>query len=368
MLQDYLNKKQFYKFTGPPENWITAIKYMTWGLEKKYFSTWSNIMPGDIFLMHSMSTNTRLRNAKSTIIGFGIVGTERKKEKKEFLWIEEKEKHINKWPLLVPFSEIYLFSRFPASQSLPDVTNNNLDRINQLATQLLLHAIPLRYVPDFPVMGSFSTIKNNVAKYILNLPNQIFIFTSPKGLNETYTPSPLLPLEKKEDIFRYGESFSFLKDIKKKIANKEGPNESIFFRDNTLLERANNAHQYTLGKLKSLFENKGYNIYFNKHVDLFATNNQKSYLFEVKSYRNSNFLSQSRKGIVQLFEYEYFEIKKFYNDKKLPELTTFKNLAFSKEPEDINYISFINSLKLGVTFFENSELKSSGKAFGINQI
>lgn len=24
-----LNKKQFFRFTGPPEHWLTAVKYMT---------------------------------------------------------------------------------------------------------------------------------------------------------------------------------------------------------------------------------------------------------------------------------------------------------------------------------------------------
>jgi len=365
MLQDYLGKKQFYRFTGPPENWVTAIKYMTWGLERKYYSYWLNIVPGDIFLMHSMSTNTRLKNIKSAIIGFGVVGIEGKREKNEFLWIEEKEKHNNKWPLLVPFSEIYLFNQFPLPQSLPDVTNNNLKEINKLALQLLSRAVPLNYVPTFPVMGSFSTVQNDIVRHIFDYSSQFFVITSGKELIEAYTPSPLLELEKKEDVFRYGTSLFFLEDVKKKVMNKK---ESMVIRDNTLLERANDAHQETLGKLKSVFESKGYKIYFNRHVDLFALNQQKSYLFEVKSYENVNFLNQSRKGIVQLFENEYFEIKNFYNEKKLPELPIFKNLTFSRKPEDSNYVRFINSLKLGVTCFKNNELKPVGKVIGIDQI
>ena len=365
MLQDYLGKKQFYRFTGPPENWVTAIKYMTWGLERKYYSTWVNITPGDIFLMHSMSTNTRLKDAKSAVIGFGVVGIEGKREKNELLWIEEKEKHINKWPLLVPFSEIYLFNEFHLPQSLPDVTNNNLKEINNLAVQLLSKAVPLSYIPTFPVMGSFSTVQNDIVKRIFDYSNQFFVIASSEEPAETYTPSPLLELEKKEDAFRYGTSLFFLEDVKKKVMNKK---ESMIIRDNTLLERANDAHQDTLGKLKSLFENKGYKIYFNMHVDLFAINRQRSYLFEVKSHENANFLNQSRKGIVQLFENEYFEIKKFYDEKNFPESPIFKNLAFSKRPEDTNYIRFINSLKLGVTCFKNSELKSIGEIVGIDQI
>ena len=120
-----LPKKGFYKFTGPPENWITAIKYMTWGLEEKHRKRWAQIQPGDLFMMHSTSTETRLKNATSSIIGFGVVAAVSKREKNENLWIEEKEINQNKWPLLVPFSEIYLFSDF-ASENLPDVEFSNL--------------------------------------------------------------------------------------------------------------------------------------------------------------------------------------------------------------------------------------------------
>ena len=31
-----LEAKGFYRFTGPPEHWLTGIKFMTWGLEQKY--------------------------------------------------------------------------------------------------------------------------------------------------------------------------------------------------------------------------------------------------------------------------------------------------------------------------------------------
>ena len=42
-----LNAKNFFRFTGPPENWLTAIKFMTWGLEEKYLSRWKEIQTGD---------------------------------------------------------------------------------------------------------------------------------------------------------------------------------------------------------------------------------------------------------------------------------------------------------------------------------
>lgn len=367
MLDNRFDKKQFHKFTGPPENWVTAIKYMTWGLEEKHRSSWEKIMPGDIFLMHSMSTNTRLKKfikPNSGIIGFGVVG-DFKKEKSEFLWIEEKENKINKWPLLVPFSEIYLFNSFPSADLVPDVTNDNLYQVAELAKQLLAKSVPLKAIPGFPPMGSFSSVKSNIVDEIFNYSKELFLVNSFKNQGEIYIPSPLLKFDEKEDIFRYETSLSFFNDINKKTINKK---ESLFMRDNSILERAEDAHQSTLEKIRNLFKNKGYDVYFNKHVDLFATNNKQSYLFEVKSYENRNFTIQARKGIAQLFEYEYFEIKKFYRDNKISETPIFKNLTFSQKPKDINYIEFLNSLKLGVSYFGNGDLSPIGESFGINNI
>lgn len=50
MNPDSLRNKKFFKFTGPPENWLTAIKFMTWGLEEKYREQWKRILPGDHLL------------------------------------------------------------------------------------------------------------------------------------------------------------------------------------------------------------------------------------------------------------------------------------------------------------------------------
>ena len=111
-----LLKRNFFRFTGPPENWLTAIKFMTWGLEKKYESRWSEIQPGDVFFMHSTSTGSKFKNAKSSIIGLGVIGSNFT-IKDSYLWIKEYGEKTNIWPLLVPFSEIYLLSDLPNSDA-----------------------------------------------------------------------------------------------------------------------------------------------------------------------------------------------------------------------------------------------------------
>ena len=73
-IQKALHNRNFFRFTGPPENWLTAIKYMTWGLEEKYRDRWSKIQIGDVFLMHSTTESLFYKNAKSAIVGLGVVG------------------------------------------------------------------------------------------------------------------------------------------------------------------------------------------------------------------------------------------------------------------------------------------------------
>jgi hypothetical protein len=81
-----------------------------------------------------------------------------------------------------------------------------------------------------------------------------------------------------------------------------------------MLARAEIVHSTILQKLIELFKSKGYDTRSNRFVDLFAHNDEKAYLIEVKSTENKNFRSQARKGIVQLFENDYFDISRFTDE------------------------------------------------------
>ena len=73
-LRKVLFNRNFFRFTGPPENWLTAIKYMTWGLEEKYLDRWKKIKSGDVFLMHSTVDSAFYKKPVSSIVGLGVVG------------------------------------------------------------------------------------------------------------------------------------------------------------------------------------------------------------------------------------------------------------------------------------------------------
>lgn len=71
-------------------------------------------------------------------------------------------------------------------------------------------------------------------------------------------------------------------------------------------QRANLTHKVLLEKLNDYLIKNGAKALENEHIDLYAQlPNNKNFIFEVKSIDEFNLLSQTRKGISQLYEYRY---------------------------------------------------------------
>ncbi len=362
MNTEEISERQLYKFSGPPENWITAIKFMTWGLEDKHLDRWKQIEPGDIFLMHSMGTNTIVKEARSSIIGFGVVSPAFSR-KDGPLWLQEIVQRKNIWSLLVPFSEIYLFSELRSPEVLEAPTTSNIELIIKEAKELLTNAPTL---PEgFPQMGSFSSVRPEIVARIFEEASRFYLYNSNENVRETYMrPSPLRKIDRPEQILRKPVSLSNLETIKKKTIML---GKVTFAKDLQYNERAESAHHETLSFLFELLKSQGYDTYSNSHVDLFAIRGDQSYLFEVKSFNQKNFRSQSRKGVVQLFEYEYFEIRKFLEDRD-KKVRPNKALIYSQEPIDTNYINFINHLNMSVGYFSSRKFVASGQKSSLTNI
>lgn len=354
--QEIANRK-FFRFSGPPENWITAIKFMTWGLEDKLATQWEKIEAGDIFLMHSMKTNTIVKNSPSAVIGFGVVAPDFRR-KDSPLWLEEIEQHKNRWPLLVPFSEIYLFSELRPSQLLEAPNGKNHELVTKECHELLAKAVPISEI--FPKMGSMSSVKPERVIEIFKQVERFYLYNSIGVTQESYFKIPdLKKVDAPQDFkVRKPATLKELNVVKQKTIRK---GLITYTKDLQALEKADNAHQQTLELLRELLTDFGYEIYSEpRSVDLFAIKNQQSVLFEIKSLGNKNFRNQARKGVGQLFEYEYFEVRKFLEEKNINTKPT-KALIFSEEPPDNKYIEFIESLKIGVGHFYERKFQPSGQ-------
>ncbi|HEY4494261.1 MAG TPA: hypothetical protein VJB95_02415 [Candidatus Paceibacterota bacterium] len=363
-----LKTKQFFRFTGPPEHWLTAFKYMTWGLEEKHRASWKKIQTGDIFFIHSTGAQaSAFSNAASGIIGIGVVGFDFS-VKDGPLWHYEIKNNTNKWPLLVPLTEVYLFSELPDPASWDSPEPKNDGKTYTLIEQLLKNRVPISQIKGFPQMGSFSSVSFDVAQQILFQDKPLFVYSghSKRGIikNEE-KPSDLSEVHNATETLRSAASLRFLEEINRRLIIKP---YSLVIRDNDILARAEASHYSVLQKLIDIFRQKGYSTLSNKHVDLFAHDGDRSFLFEVKSTENRNFRVQARKGIVQLYEYDYFEINKFKRENSLAFKNQYKILVPSQEPKDNKYIDFINALDLGVATVGEDTLKPIGKDFGFSRI
>ncbi len=373
-LASVLNTKNLFRFTGPPEHWLTAVKFMTWGLEEDLRDRWMRIRPGDIFFIHS-TQNSEFKNARSGIIGLGVIGPDFS-EKKNPLWFYETANKVNRWPLLVPLSEIYLFNELPSPDMWENPSTNNIPETTRLIDQLLSNYIPLSTIPEFPKMGSFSSVRPEVAARILFDKRPLYLYTG-YGVTDSLIKKPieeiktefvdrqLDEIKSSTEALRYADTLRIFDSVKARVINEP---TSQYIRDNELLDRANIVHATILQQLIDMFRRHGYETRQSKTVDLFAHNKKRAFLFDVKSTENNNFRSQARKGIAQLFEYEYFDVQKFADDNELAFEQKHKLIVPSQIPQDSRYVEFINSLKIGVATVHNDSLTPIGSDLGFSQI
>jgi hypothetical protein len=367
LVSDIIDKKGLYRFTGPPENWLTAIKFMTWGLNKKNENKWKEIQPGDLFILHSTKSN-RFSNSKPSFIGFSIVGSNFS-IKDNLLWIEEQESKKNIWPYLVPFSEIYLYSELPnpSTWESPNLISN--EQIPRLIGELLKKAIPFNMIDAFPAMGSMSTVTEKVALNIINFNLPFYLFTNHQAdsVANTIKSSEFISINSSKETYRYAETLSLVEEITPRILRSIS---SVFEKDNDLLDKAEKKHSEILDKLINRFREKGFDTFCNRFVDLIAFNGRTSCLIEVKTTENNNFRPQARKGVIQLLEYDYFEVNKFLSSfQNSSSINKLNYLITSQNAGDNNYVGFINQLEVGVGFFSNSNsFSNNGEEFGLTNI
>ena len=351
--------RNFFRFTGPPENWLTAIKYMTWGMEEKYMKPWKRIKQGDVFLMHSTVKSNFYKLPISSIVGIGVVGGQFKM-KKDFLWVEELRSKINKWPLLVPLSEIYLFSELPPSSAwdAPGIAKN--EDVTQLISILLKHAIPTRaFREKFPVMGSWSSIRQTQVEDLFSKDAPI-LHDEFYQKDDSEKDEEFLKIKEVEDSIRNIPSLKFLDGNKVRV-RKPTSERSIFDRDNSLLERAEESHAEILGAAIKFFERNGFDTWYNNHVDLLAESKDRAFLVEVKSTVNATFRKQARRAVGQLFEYEHFDVRRYF-EKKSKTTDVNKILMVTNDPKDNDYTSYLNSLKVHVAWPTGARFSVRGQA------
>jgi hypothetical protein len=344
--------KAIYRVTGTPENYLTALRSSTWGFkdDPKLLSQWRKLQPGDVIFFHSSQAESRFLPAKelsSRVVGFGVVGH-------NFftgttpLWIEEFEAGRVIYPHRFHFSEIYLFADIPLAGDWDSQSVVKQANTAALLRRLLAAGIPLKELPNFPKMGSYSSIKDDPTKAALLASTRGLYAYRTREEDEEALPTkqtPLAEVRSKKDLLRHSTGLTQFEDIGARVVRIDNGERTVDLRK---LQQAETAHADILSVLFDTLEGRGYTCYKNNHLDLLAVqaDQGRCLLIEAKSNENANFRAQARKGIAQLFEYNYFELQRFKAERGLQLSQEHQVLAFSQEPADTDYLGFLNTLRI----------------------
>jgi hypothetical protein len=355
--------KKIYRISGTPENYLTALRYKVWGFNKESKKNWDKLLPGDIIFFHSKSSDSEFfKSTTSCIVGFGVVGNNFFFNE-EHLWIDEKL-HAKSYPYRFSFSEIFLFTDIPVNDDWDSTTINKIENTRQIITKLLESGIPLSDLGGFPHMGSYSSINDtHVRDILLSSDRRINFFEGDNESEIIMKSAELKELGSEAEALRYATTLTVFDDIRERIVGGGNINFNVSLDK---LAKAEKSHFDIVSYLRLLLSNKGYRVYANNHVDLFAYNQKTSMLIEAKSIENQNFKSQSRKGMVQLFEYNYFEVSNFKNQTNLNFQNEFKILATSDCPIDNDYVQFINSMDIKTIAVKDSRHITYGKSINLD--
>ena len=359
------NIKAIYRVTGTPENFLTALRFNVWGFNKENERHWKKLLPGDIIFFYCYASNSKfIKRPQSCILGFGVVGNNFF-ESTEPLWIDEKLDGKT-YPFKFSFSEIYLFANIKINDDWDSTSLDKFDTTQQIILKLIEAAIPISDLEGFPVMGSYSGIQSaDVKRFLLGSSKRLAFY---EGIHNDDMPtksSELKELTSEAEALRFATTLTVFDNIKERIVSE--PSAPYGFNAEKLAA-AEKAHFDVVSYLRLLFANKGYNVYYNNHVDLFAFKKSNSLLIEAKSIENRNFISQSRKGIVQLFEYNYFEVSKFKQDKGLQFTNEINLLATSNKPRDTEYVKFINSLDIKTIAVRKQNVLNYGDSVDLDHL
>ena len=120
-------------------------------------------------------------------------------------------------------------------------------------------------------------------------------------------------------------------------------------------QKSNLIHKIVLDQLHDYLKSKGSQSFENEHIDLYSvTPDDVKYVFEVKSINNRNLLSQTRKGVSQLYEYRFRYQDVFGYDVKL-------FLVYPEEPKNVPWLQEYLCIdrEIGIIWFDGDELRYS---------
>ncbi len=339
--------KNIRKLTGPVEHWVTTYNSGYWGFVKKYEEKWQNdIHPGDVFLFHAASPEYITSSGSDLgagIIGIGKVGA--KSTKSEAVWWEELHKEGRNYPYLIHFSEIYWFGDTTAIEDAP-VSEKSDSQVREEARALSENKISFGDMSDagyrIPAQGSIANLSS---------PEKLFPLLRDRLDSATVVQDPgtgktgeRMADESSDLEGATGRGASDLRNRNRErdLSPEEVENQTVESQQSVKDQiQGSLEHEESLDVFEDYLVNRGFETGETKHSDILGTNELHVIIGEAKSIHDRNTSGQIRRGLGQLLEYTYFDVKKD-DSRNAKELT--RCLVLTQEPSQ-GYKEFLRDLQ-----------------------
>ena len=277
-----MNMNNTWRFTGPPENWITAISISAWALNSNNVSLWQNkIKPWDTIIFHSTKKSEFSTKAKSCVIWIGFAWKPFYK-KNEHWWLQEIRDDKNYWPYVIPLKEIYLFSNISSIDFSKPIQEKSPGKIRSDVESIINNWIEISSLnkeakkinpsaPNFPLNWSASQINPIYEELILNSNKDLISQNDIKG--ESILESRLI--DSIDDKLQRISKDEILK-IAREFNNSELESHVIKFWKNKI-RKENQVQKRRVAKIEDYrcqvcgfrceYKRKNWKIWYIIHVD-----------------------------------------------------------------------------------------------------
>lgn len=158
-----------YKFTGPPDYWLTTVEYGSVSFEDGHQNRWEELEAGDVALLHSRAepSNSELDRKPNGLIGVGIVGETFEKED-PWWWDEYEVGHGRSFAMVASFDRLFLTGDADAIDTSRGITEKDSSEIDRELDALTVNCLPIEVANEicvrtsetgFPVQGMFARFR-----------------------------------------------------------------------------------------------------------------------------------------------------------------------------------------------------------------
>ncbi|MFA9501331.1 AAA family ATPase [Natrinema sp. H-ect1] len=158
-----------YKFTAPPDYWLTSVEYGAVSFETDHRDRWEGVSKGDVAILHSRAEPSAedLSRQPNGIIGVGILGE--RFENDERWWRDEHETDVH-YPFIVTFDRLFLTGSIDDIDTSRSIVDKSIAEIDREAAALTTGSLSIDRAnglcgeasgTGFPLQSKYAAFRND---------------------------------------------------------------------------------------------------------------------------------------------------------------------------------------------------------------